>query len=86
MMAMFTMAVIIIGFPIARAIGRAIDRRWSAPALPRADMQPQLLRIEQAVEAMAIEVERVSENQRYLTKLQVGREEEGLLIPRRTRD
>jgi hypothetical protein len=85
-MAMLTMAVIIIGLPIARAIGRVIDRRWSAPQLPTADMQPQLLRIEQAVEAMAIEIERISENQRYLTKLQAGREEEAVLIPRRTRD
>ena len=34
-----------------------------------ADVQNRLERIEQAVEAVAIEVERISESQRYLTKL-----------------
>jgi hypothetical protein len=33
-------------------------------------MADQLQRIEQAVDAMAIEVERISESQRFLTKLQ----------------
>ena len=80
-----TMAVIVIGLPIARAIGRLIDRRASAPALNSRDTQPQLVRIEQAVEAMAIEIERISESQRYLTRLQAGREEEAL-IPRRPAD
>jgi len=34
-----------------------------------ANVENRLERIEQAVEAMAIEVERISESQRYLTKL-----------------
>ena len=80
------MAVIIIGWPIARAIGRLIDRRGAAPSLRNADIQPQLQRIEQAVEAMSIEIERISESQRYLTKLQAGRQEEPLLVPRRPSD
>jgi hypothetical protein len=33
-------------------------------------MSEQLERIEQAVEAMSIEIERISESQRFLTKLQ----------------
>ena len=84
MMFFATMALIIIGFPIARAIGRFIDRKSAAPALRDADLQPQLLRIEQAVEAMSIEIERISESQRYLTRLQSGREE--LLVPRRSNE
>jgi hypothetical protein len=32
----------------------------------------QLQRIEHAVDAMAIEVERISESQRFMTKLQTG--------------
>jgi hypothetical protein len=82
MLSLVTLAVIIIGLPIARAIGRWIDRRGNAPAIPTADVQPHLVRIEQAVEAMAIEVERISEAQRYLTKLQTGAHADPLLVPR----
>lgn len=44
-------------------------RRRTPAALPGADLRPQLERIEHAVEAMAIEVERISEAQRFTTKL-----------------
>lgn len=61
-----TIAFIAVGLPLARAFARRMDRR-SAPA--PADLAPRLDRIEQAVEAVAIEVERISENQRYTTKV-----------------
>lgn len=77
-----TIAFVIIGLPIARAISRWIDRRANAPAIRTADVEPHLVRIEQAVEAMAIEVERISEAQRYLTKLQTGSHADPLLVPR----
>jgi hypothetical protein len=86
MMFFVTMAIIVIGLPIARAISRWIDRRSNAPAIKTADIQPHLVRIEQAVEAMAIEVERISEAQRYLTKLQTGAHADPLLVPRNSRD
>jgi hypothetical protein len=57
---------IIVGLPLARAFARRMDRRGE-PA-PIAEITPRLDRIEQAVEAIAIEVERVSEGQRYTTK------------------
>lgn len=68
----FTMcAVIIVGYPLARAFGRRIERRGStAPLHPAA--AEQLQRIEQGMEAMAIEIERISESQRFLAKLQSG--------------
>ena len=47
---------------------RFVDRPPVAPAIS-ADVENRLERIEQAVEAVAIEVERISESQRYLTKL-----------------
>lgn len=74
-LAFFAMvAVCVIGWPIARALGRRIERRPVEPAqLPDAT-SAQLTRIEQAVEAMAIEVERISENQRFLTRVQAERE------------
>lgn len=65
-------AVILIGWPLARAMGRRLERRADAPALPDPAMSGQLQRIEQAVEAMSIEIERISESQRFLAKLQNG--------------
>jgi hypothetical protein len=65
------LAVMVIGWPIARAFGRRIERRGDTAALPPASAD-QLRRIEQAVEAMAIEVERISEAQRFMAKLQSG--------------
>jgi hypothetical protein len=61
-------AVMVIGWPLARAFGRRIERGGPAAAVSPA-VSEQLQRIEQAVEAMAIEVERVSEAQRYFAKL-----------------
>ena len=64
-----TCAVIIVGWPISRALGRRFERRGAPPAL-EAGMAEQLQRIEQSVEAIAIEVERISESQRFLAKIQ----------------
>ena len=64
-----TCAVIAIGWPLARAFGRRIERRSETPAL-NPGMAEQLQRIEQAVDAMSIEIERISESQRFMAKLQ----------------
>jgi hypothetical protein len=64
-------AVILIGWPLARAFGRRIERR-SDTAMVHPAMADQLQRIEQAVDAMAIEIERISESQRFMAKLQSG--------------
>lgn len=57
-------------FPLARALGRRIESgaRPKAAELP-ASTDARLDRIEQAVEAIAVEVERISEGQRFTTKL-----------------
>ncbi|HUQ45085.1 MAG TPA: hypothetical protein VM033_00455 [Gemmatimonadaceae bacterium] len=73
------LAVIIIGWPLARAWGRRLERRADLPAVPTAAMASQLQRIEQAVEAMSIEVERISESQRFMAKLQSGSAERAAL-------
>ena len=62
-------AVIAIGFPIARAIARRMDRRGAVAPGADSDARARLERIEQAVDAIAIEVERISEGQRFTTKL-----------------
>ncbi len=67
-----SMAFIIVGFPIARAFARRMDRSRVGPAGPvelSRDATERLNRIEQAVESVAIEVERISEGQRFTTKL-----------------
>jgi hypothetical protein len=74
----FMVAAIVIGFPLSRAFSRRLERGSQAAAVSPA-VSDQLLRIEQAVEAMALEVERISEAQRYLTKLQVAQGEPGAL-------
>jgi hypothetical protein len=60
------MVFVIVGLPIARAFARRMDRR--SEGVSAGEITPRLDRIEQAVEAIAIEVERVSEGQRYTTK------------------
>ena len=63
-----TIAVIALGIPIIRAIARRWERH-NPPAQIPADVTARLERIEQAVEAVAIEVERISEGQRFTAKL-----------------
>lgn len=67
-------AVMVVGWPIARALGRRIERTAATPAI-EPQVSAQLHRIEQAVESMAIEVERISESQRFVAKLQSRSEE-----------
>ena len=62
-------AFIIVGLPIARAVGRRMDRRSAAAPPEIAAQTAQLQQIQTAVEAMAVEVERISENQRFVTRL-----------------
>jgi hypothetical protein len=57
-----------IAFPIVRAWARRLEGR-SAAAPPLAGIEERLERIERGVEAMSIEVERISEGQRFVTKL-----------------
>lgn len=66
----FTSIVFIaLGIPIIRSLSRRFLERPPAPAALPGDLTQRLERIEQAVDAIAIEVERVSEAQRYTTKL-----------------
>jgi hypothetical protein len=67
--------------PIARAIGRRMDRRGQEPAAAPA-FGARFDRLEQAREAIAIEVERVSEAQRYSARLLTERLPERLPEPR----
>lgn len=62
-------AVIIIGLPLARAFARRMDRRSAGPAQIPGEVSAQLVQLNQAVDAIALEVERISEGQRFTTRL-----------------
>jgi hypothetical protein len=64
-----TIMITVLAFPIIRAIIRAVERRAAPPALPP-DLSARLDRIEQSIDSIAVEIERVSEAQRFLTRLQ----------------
>jgi len=60
-----------IGIPLAKAYARRIDGRAGGggpPQLP-ADLTARMERMEQAIDSIAVEVERISEGQRFTTKL-----------------
>lgn len=65
------LAVIIIFGPFARMWARRMEKR---PELERADnhaqlLQQQLLQLQQSMDAMSVEVERISESQRFQSRL-----------------
>jgi len=65
-------------FPIAIAVARLIWKRASGPArqpaLPDAASMQRLDQLQQSVDAIAVEVERISEGQRYVAKVLVEKE------------
>jgi hypothetical protein len=70
----FSTAIILgLGIPLVRAHIRAKERQ---PMLTPGERErdERLARIESAIETMAVEVERISENQRFVTKLLAERE------------
>jgi len=84
-LAFFAMvAIIIVGLPLARAIARRIDRTTpTAPAIPK-EVRDQLQQISQSVDAIAIEVERISEGQRFTTRMLADKQPQDItmLTPR----
>ena len=64
----------LIGYPIARAIARRIsgESRGSSPLVP-GDLLDRMDRLENIAEATQIEVERISEGQRFTTRLLTDR-------------
>jgi hypothetical protein len=77
-----TAIVLSIGIPLVRGLVRRWDRKAAAPALPL-DTAARLERIEQAIDAMSIEVERIAEGQRFVTRLLSDRGPERVALPLR---
>ena len=73
------MGFVAVFYPISRAVARRTDRQSLQPKVPP-EIFGRLERIEQAVDAIAIEVERISEGQRFTTQLlSEGRQHAGAL-------
>ena len=69
---MFSMIpVVAIGVPLARAYARRLESRPTT-AIPT-EVTARLERMEQAIDSIAIEVERISEGQRFTTRLLTDR-------------
>ena len=66
----------VVGYPLVRALAKRWERQ--AAIRPAPVSYERLQRIEQAIEAMAIEVERISEGQRFVTRLLSERTPEAL--------
>ena len=70
-----TIMTIVLVYPFVRAWAKRLEQRGQ-PSLP-ADLNARLSRIEAAVDSIAIEVERISEGQRFTTKLLAERNNQG---------
>lgn len=71
-MTLSVLSIVLIFFPLAFGAARAIWKRSSRPGPPPAvftETAERLERLEASVDAIAIEIERVSEGQRFVTKL-----------------
>ena len=66
--AVSSLPVMVIGFPLARAFAKRMGESPVAHAIP-SDVSARLERMEHAIDSIAIEVERISEGQRFTTKL-----------------
>jgi hypothetical protein len=64
-----TVALCVVGLPLARAFARRIDRKTEVKAVAGPDLTPHIRQLQDSVDAMAIELERISEGQRFTAKL-----------------
>ena len=73
--ALASIPIIVIGLPLARAYARRMEQpTQSLPSVPP-EVTARLERMEQALDTIALEVERISEGQRFTTKLLSNRGE-----------
>ena len=73
--------IIAIGLPIARALARRIEAQAPQPPRVPTEVAARLERMEQAIDAIAVEIERVSEAQRFTTRLLADQNGRAAAIP-----
>ena len=74
-------AIIALGIPIIRLIARRFERAPLPPPQSSPEVIARLERIEQSVESVAIEVERIAEAQRFSAKLAAEQQQQRLARP-----
>ena len=74
---MLMVVSIAVGLPLARAHAKRMERGIDPKVLPN-DLTDRLTRMEQAIDSMAVEIERISEGQRFTTKLLSERSSDAL--------
>ncbi|HTK54897.1 MAG TPA: hypothetical protein VL308_23550 [Gemmatimonadaceae bacterium] len=80
-----SVVIMAIGIPLVRGIVRRWDRKSADPSMPT-DTAARLDRIEQAIDAMSIQVERIAEGQRFVTRIMSDRAPERVALPLRGDD
>lgn len=68
--------------PLSVALGRRIVGRKQAPTVPSPEVVERLERMEEGIDAIAIEIERISEGQRFVTKVLGSGSAEPIAVPR----
>lgn len=67
------MIVLFVGWPLARAFARRSDSKIKDGELTARQLQPQIRQLQESLDTMAIELERISEAQRFQAKLMAER-------------
>ena len=65
---MFMIVALALGIPMVRLMSKRLDARMAVPP-SASETNARLERIEHAIDAMSVEVERIAEGQRFTTKL-----------------
>ena len=81
---MITGISMVLGLPLVIVQARKLWMRDTAARSPAMETDLRLERIETAIDAMAVEIERISEGQRFVTRLLSERGEERAGIPAST--
>ena len=68
--------ITVLGLPLVRVLARRLDRRDTAGAPALAKIEERLGRLEAGVDSIAVEIERISEGQRFTTRLLTDRSSE----------
>jgi hypothetical protein len=78
---MARIVVLVLGIPMIRLMSKRLDARLAVPPVA-SDAIARLERIEHAIDAMSVEVERIAEGQRFTTKLLSERSSDREPLPR----
>ena len=80
-----SVAIVAVAAMITRTLGRKMEHDARQPRIP-GEVSQRLERMEQAIDAIAVEVERISEGQRFVTKLLAERSPAPVELPASTRE